>query len=156
MSKIKTVLIGSVEPNPHRYLNHYPWKEKKVEALQHSIADVGLWESIIVREHGEGFEMAFGHHRIEAARREGMTEVNVIVKELTDLQMLQYMGRENGEDYASDYLIMLNSWEGAVNFLGRLNGQNSQSIEIAKVLGWTVIQKNKATDRMKSTPLPSL
>ena len=148
MSEIKTVSLLSVNPNPHRYLNHYPWKENKVAALQHSIADVGLWESIIVREQGEVFEMAFGHHRLEAARREGMTEVNVIVKELTDLQMLQYMGRENGEDYSSDYLIMLNSWEGAVRFLARLNAQKSEPIEIAKVLGWTVNQKNKATDRM--------
>ncbi|RLA02082.1 MAG: hypothetical protein DRQ42_01600 [Gammaproteobacteria bacterium] len=148
MSEIKTVPITMIGPNPHRYLNHYPWKENKVAALQHSIADIGLWESIIVRERGEGFEMAFGHHRLEAARREGLTDVNVIVKKLTDLQMLQYMGRENGEDYSSDYLIMLNSWEGAVRFLSRHDEKNSQSIEIAKVLGWTVTQKGKATDTM--------
>ena len=41
---------------------------------------------------------------------------------------------------------MLNSWVGAVRFLARLNAQNSQSIEVAKVLGWMVNQKGKATD----------
>ena len=43
---------------------------------------------------------------------------------------------------------MLNSWEGAVRFLARHDEQIPQSIEIAKVLGWTRSKKGKATDRM--------
>jgi hypothetical protein len=39
------------------------------------------------------------------------------VAQLDDRQMLQYMGRENGEDYHSDFTVMLNTWEGAVRFL---------------------------------------
>ena len=35
----------------------------------------------------------------------------MIVRDLTDQQMLELMGRENGEDYSTDFLVMLNTWE---------------------------------------------
>jgi hypothetical protein len=49
--------------------------------------------------------------------------------------MLQYMGRENGEDYATDYLVMLNTWDGAVEFFGRAQ-KKSKPLDIARLLGW--------------------
>ena len=148
MSIIKEIALSKLKPNHNRHLADYPWNESKVKSLQHSIEDVGMWESIIAREIDGGYEMAFGHHRLEAATRAGLKEVPVIVKKLTDVQMLQYMGRENGEDYSTDFLIMLNTWEGAVRFLAHDNGQKLQAIEIARVLGWTrVIERpNRAPD----------
>jgi hypothetical protein len=47
------------------------------------------------------------------------------------------MGREDMEDYNSDFLTMLETWEAAA---GRLwpsrEGQEAQYLEIAKLLGW--------------------
>jgi len=147
MARLITVPIDQVQPNPHRHLDKYPWDERKLKALQHSIEDVGLWESIIAREHEGAHQMAFGHHRLEAARRAGITEVSIISKDLTDVQMLQYMGRENGEDYSTNYLIMLNTWEGAVLFLENqrvsdnsdLNQNKVQPLDIARVIGWVML-----------------
>lgn len=48
--------------------------------------------------------------------------------------MLEYMGRENMEDYNADFLTMLNSWEAAVKFSGAIP-QKIKDIEIARVLG---------------------
>ena len=48
--------------------------------------------------------------------------------------MLQFMGRENGEDYGTDFLTMLNTWEGAINFAGLTPGI-LKTIDIAKLLG---------------------
>ena len=135
MSEVKQVSVTSIDANPHRDLDTYPWIESKVEALCRSIDAVGLWEGIIARPAGKRYQLAFGHHRLEAAKRNGIAKVKVIVRDLSDQQMLEFMGRENGEDYSTDFLVMLNTWEGAVNF----EHQRSKPIETARLLGWTTI-----------------
>jgi ParB-like chromosome segregation protein Spo0J len=135
--EIKQVAIGQIDPNPYRDLATYPWIERKVEQLRHSIADVGFWASVIGRpSDGKRYQIAFGHHRVEAARRNGETEIPLIVQDLTDQQMLQFMGRENGEDYNADFLVMLNTWEAAVRFAAHVPGSR-HAIDIARLLGWT-------------------
>ena len=138
MSEIQNVNISAIEPNPLRRLKDYPYNERKLEALQRSIDEVGLWEGLIGRKVGNRVQLAFGHHRLEAARRRKLDRIPVIVRELTDKQMLQFMGRENLEDYNADFLVMLETWEAAVGFTDeRDSAQKSQAIELARLLGWT-------------------
>ena len=137
MSKLINVSLHAIDANPFRCLAEYPWIEQKIEALQRSIADVGFWEGVIVRKVGDRYQLAFGHHRIEAAKRNGLTAVRLVVRDLTDEQMLQFMGRENGEDYKSDFNIMLNTWDGAVRYLKKTGtGFSGKDIEVARLLGW--------------------
>lgn len=135
--------IEAVDANPFRRTGEYPYVERKLEALQRSIAEVGLWEGVIAREVGNRYEIAFGHHRLEAARRSKLTEISVIVRELSDQDMLAFMGRENLEDYNADFLTMLETWEAARGWLSRRDrGENLQPLEIARLLGWTRIHKD--------------
>jgi hypothetical protein len=146
MRQIVDAPINAIAINPYRRLHTYPYIESKIEALQRSIADVGLWPSVIARPLDDRlwkYELAFGHHRIEAARRSGLSTIALIVEDLTDTQMLQYMGRENLEDYNASFLIQLESWEaasksGLVQSVKR--DREPQAVDIAKMLGWTVIQ----------------
>jgi len=117
-------------------LDTYPWIESKVEMLMRSIEDVGFWEGVIVRAVGKRFELAFGHHRLEAARRLGLKRVPVIIRDLSDEEMLKLMGRENGEDYSTDFLVMLNTWQGAVEFCSSAKEHTPDAVEIARLLGW--------------------
>lgn len=140
MSKIETVSIDAVNPNPHRHLDTYPFVERKVEALMRSIADVGLWEGVIARKDGNSYQIAFGHHRVEAARRAGLKSIPLVVRDLDDAEMLKFMGRENGEDYNADFLVMLETWEAAEAFLSKSRPHaagNLEASEIAGFLGWT-------------------
>jgi len=121
-------------------MDKYPFVERKLEALRRSIEDVGLWEGVIAREAKSKYEIAFGHHRVEAARLNGLKEIPVIVRPLTDKQMLEFMGRENLEDYNADFLCMLETWEAGVKFLARARDQTTQPLDIAKVLGWISIR----------------
>jgi len=136
---IRTVSVDAVDANHWRNTATYPPIPRKVEALKSSIQTVGMWESIIVRPHPSKkghYEQAFGHQRMFAARELRMKTVPVIVRDLTDQQMLQFMGRENGEDYSADFLIMLNTWEAGREFV-RARGQIPKDVEIARLLGWT-------------------
>jgi hypothetical protein len=150
MYEIRTVSVALIDPNPHRDLGNYPWMPRKIAQLQRSINDVGFWAGVIARPKGKRYELAFGHHRIEAARRNKLTEVPLILDDITDRQMLQYMGRENGEDYSADMIVMLNTWEGALRFLSNSKDYRKsesihsrpQPIEIAGLLGWVIVDKN--------------
>ncbi len=137
MSKIENVLIEQVDNNPHRHLDKYPYVLKKIDALKRSIEDVGLWEGIIGRRVGNRVQIAFGHHRLEAARQCGLNAIPLIVRDLSDEEMLRFMGRENMEDYNADFLTMLETWEAALDWLTSRDVTNMQPIEITRLLGWT-------------------
>ena len=47
------------------------------------------------------------------------------------------MGRENMEDFNSDFLVMLASWEAAQKFLISAEIKTAQPLETARLLGWT-------------------
>lgn len=150
MPEIVTVPTEKIATNPYRRLHDYPYVQSKLDALQRSIAEVGLWPSVIARPLEDRlwqYELAFGHHRIEAARRFGLREIPLIVENLSDRQMLQYMGRENLEDYNAIFLIQLESWEATVKsgLLSTRVEKTPQPIEIAKLLGWVRIQGGKTT-----------
>jgi len=130
------VNLSSIEPNPFRDLKTYPYSQQKLEALMRSIEDVGLWEGMLGRRHGNGYQLAFAHHRLEAARKKKLNTVPLIIRDLTDEQMIMLMGRENMEDYNSDFLVMLAAWESAVKFR-RESAGNVQDLDIAALLGWT-------------------
>lgn len=135
MSKLLNVNVGSIEPNPYRNLDHYPWIEEKIDALRRSIDEVGFWEGVICRKVGDVYQLAFGHHRLEAAKRNGMTSIRVVVRDLTDKQMIQFLGRENGEEYKSDFQVMMNTWDGAIQYM-KESGRSPAELEIAELLGW--------------------
>lgn len=138
MSHILNTLIEQVDANPFRRLGDYPYVQRKLDTLTKSINDVGLWEGVIGRKSGNRVEIAFGHHRVEAARQAGLTEINVIVRDLSDDQMLAFMGRENMEDYNADFLTMLETWEAAVDHgVTSRDVSEQQVIEVARLLGWT-------------------
>jgi ParB/RepB/Spo0J family partition protein len=137
MSKLFNVPIEAVDANPFRRLGDYPYVERKLEALQQSIKEVGLWEGVIARKAGNRYQIAFGHHRIEAARQLKIKSIPMVVRDLDDKQMLQFMGRENMEDYNADFLTMLETWEAAVGFLSEDSPVKTKAIDIARILGWT-------------------
>lgn len=147
MTQVQAISIENIDANPFRRLGDYPYVERKVEALMRSIKDVGLWEGVIGRSAGNRVEIAFGHHRVEAARRVGLTAINIIVRDLTDDEMLAFMGRENMEDYNADFLTMLETWEAAVGHFTSMDVNHANPIEIARILGWT--QERSHTDALQ-------
>lgn len=148
---IETKTLANIKPSPFRDLSTYPFNQNKLDALQRSIHDVGFWEGVIGRRKGSGVEIAFGHHRVEAARLAGLSKVPVIIRDLDDKQMLQFMGRENLEDYNSDFLVMLESWRVAkASKFGDVSLQKAEPIEIARLLGWTTV-KGRANEGMNPT-----
>ncbi len=138
MPTLQAVRIGDLDPNPHRQIAVYPLRRAKLDALERSMGDLGCWEGIIARPAGNRFQLAFGHHRLGAARELWGDDgtVPVIVRDLDDGQMLKFMGQENGEDYNADFLVMLETWQAADRFLGDMAPKPVNALKSAVFLGW--------------------
>jgi len=101
-AKIENVKVKDIVPNHFRDPKVYPILEYKVAKLMKSINKGGLWENVIGRKKKDGkVEIAYGHHRVEAAGRIYKPDdtVALIIKDLTDDDMFNMMVHENDEDY---------------------------------------------------------
>lgn len=104
--------LGDVQPNPFRHLDRYPYNEDKIETLRESIRATGFWRNMICRLNAEAKpEIAYGHHRLEAMRRElgEDAKIDLLIRDLDDEHMLKIMVRENDEDYGSAAAITTES-----------------------------------------------
>src|SRR5438105_4217958 len=102
-TKIK---VNQLRPNPYRDAAHYPIHREKVETLKASIRTTGFWDNLLVRKAGAHFEVAYGHHRLEALKelvRESVLdedyELELPVRNLDDAAMVRIMASENIEEY---------------------------------------------------------
>lgn len=97
------IRFEDIKPNPYRDLKANPLLADKIEALIESVLETGFWDNVVVRKNAKGeYEQAYGHHRVAAAIKAGLTEANFIVKTLNNDMMLKMMARENAEVYGND------------------------------------------------------
>ena len=103
------VPLNKLKDNPWRDKKRNPINPEKVEQIAESIASTGeFWIGIYGRKVANDFvELAFGHHRadaakavdtgdvLEAAKSAGLKEIPVAIREFTDGEMLMRMTREN-------------------------------------------------------------
>lgn len=106
---IQRIAIRDLEPNPYRHIDKYQIVEEKVERLIASYGESGFWDgSIQVRPHptkAGKFQLAFGHHRKEAAKRAGLKELGVVVAARDNATMLRMMASENAEEFKHSPLV---------------------------------------------------
>ena len=106
MSKVKlvSVTVGKLLPNPYRNIDDYPFHKEKVEALKESFEATDFWDNLMARPKGAKFEIAFGHHRLRALQEKyGLRhKCQVLVRDMSNADMLRMMIRENLEEWGSD------------------------------------------------------
>lgn len=94
-SRTTTVPLSKIKSNPWRDLNLYPIDSDQVAKLVASINEHGFYGGVKARPVGDHYELGFGHHRIEAAKRAGLTAVAIVIDDMNDDQMIQLMCAEN-------------------------------------------------------------
>src|SRR3990167_2795544 len=87
--------LGDLSESPLNPRQHYD--PKKMEEFAESIKSVGVLQPLLVRPNGADHEVIAGCRRYRAAGLASLTEVPVIVRELTDAQSLEIMVIENNQ-----------------------------------------------------------
>ena len=94
MEEIKIVQIKDIQKNPYQPRKEF--SEEKIQELAQSIKENGLIQPIIVRKSPVlGYEILAGERRYRASIAAGLSEVPVIIKQLSDQDMMLHSIIEN-------------------------------------------------------------
>ena len=85
--------IDLVRPNRYQPRTHFAADE--LEELCESIKTQGIIQPLLVRKDTNGYELVAGERRLRAAKMAGLDKVPVMVKSLTDAQVLEMSIVEN-------------------------------------------------------------
>jgi ParB family transcriptional regulator, chromosome partitioning protein len=87
------LLLSQMKPNPKQPRRHFD--EAALDELANSIKEKGLLQPILVRPIKNGYEIVAGERRWRAAKLAGLTEVPVVLRELSDREALELAIIEN-------------------------------------------------------------
>ncbi|CAH0344896.1 ParB/RepB/Spo0J family partition protein [Bacillus sp. CECT 9360] len=124
---VQEISLNELRPNP--YQPRKVFAPEAIEELKQSIIQHGILQPIIARKSIKGYEIVVGERRFRAAKEAGLTTVPVVVRELTEQQMMELAILENlqRED--------LNPIEEAVAYQTLIERLNLTQEEMAKRLG---------------------
>ena len=83
----RMVFIQDIKPNP--YQPRAKIQESEIKDLILSIKEKGVIEPLIVRREDEKFVLAAGERRLRAAQLAGLKEVPVVIRDLTNQELLE-------------------------------------------------------------------
>jgi len=90
---IEEINIKDCKPNP--YQPRKVFDAEAIEELKQSIIEHGILQPIIVRKTIKGYEIVVGERRYRAAKAANLTKVPVVIRELTEQQMMEFAVLEN-------------------------------------------------------------
>jgi len=85
--------IELIRPNPFQPRLRFP--DDELEDMARSIRQQGIIQPLLVRKDDNGYELITGERRLRAAKKAGLKQVPVLVKTITDADMLEMSIVEN-------------------------------------------------------------
>jgi len=101
------IQVNQLRPNPFRRIDAYPINREKVESLKASIDETSFWNNILVRPVKDGYEVAYGHHRLVALQELGVIDIEAPVKAIDDGLMFKIMANENRDSYKANRSVTI-------------------------------------------------
>jgi ParB family chromosome partitioning protein len=81
-SGVREVEIGRIHPNPSQPRSHFD--EDSIAELAESITQRGVLQPVLLRPHGENFQLVAGERRWRAAQRARLHTIPAIVRDIDD------------------------------------------------------------------------
>jgi len=88
-------MIPTADLTPNPYQPRTSWNEEDLRDLAQSIRTNGIIQPILARRVAGGFEVIAGERRLRAAEMVGLTEVPALVRDASDVKMLELALIEN-------------------------------------------------------------
>lgn len=125
---ILEIQISRISPNPYQPRREF--SEAEISELAESIRQKGILQPILLRKHGEGYQIVAGERRFRAMKHLGKTEIPAQVREhLSDRDMMEMALIENIQR------VQLNPIEEALAFEALINECGMTHEELADQLG---------------------
>jgi len=85
--------IEEVQPNP--FQPRKAFSDVQLQELVDSIREKGILQPLLVRRKSDGYELIAGERRWRAAQRAGLREIPILVRDVSDSEMLELSLIEN-------------------------------------------------------------
>ena len=89
----QTVAVSSIRANQYQPREHFD--EETLDSLTNSVRELGVLQPLLVRRDGDGYELIAGERRWRAAKRAGLQDVPVIVRDADNTASLEQALVEN-------------------------------------------------------------
>ncbi len=90
---VKEISIKELRPNPYQPRKNFD--QDSIDELKASIEKHGILQPIIARKSIKGYEIVVGERRYRAAKAAGLERIPVVVRELSEQQMMEMAVLEN-------------------------------------------------------------
>ena len=132
-SRVQELPIDSIVANPRQPRKDF--SNKSLEDLSQSLRRSGVLQPVVVRRHGQQFEIVVGERRWRAAKMAGLSQIPAVVREATDAETLELALVENllREDLnpmeeAEAYQRLLTEFAWTQEDLGQRVGKDRSSV----------------------------
>ena len=95
---VREIEIARIQPNPHQPRQHF--SEELIDELAESIRERGVLQPILLRPHGDGYQIIAGERRWRAAQKAQLHTIPAIVREVdeattAELALIENIQRED-------------------------------------------------------------
>jgi len=87
------VSVNNILPNPHQPRRYFD--SQKIDEMAQTISEKGIFSPLLVRKNENQYEIISGERRLRAAKKAGLKEVPVIIKETDSLSSFEISLIEN-------------------------------------------------------------
>ena len=122
---VREVEVGRIRPNPHQ--PRLQFTEQSIDELADSISERGVLQPILLRPHGDGFEIIAGERRWRAAQRARLHTIPAIVRDIDDsataeIALIENIQREdlNAIEEAEGYRQLIDQHSHSQDDISRL------------------------------------
>ena len=131
--RVLQIPLGKIVAN--RLQPRTRFDDENLNALSESIRHDGILQPVVVRRHGDDFELVMGERRLKAARLAGIPTVPAIVKKVEEvdslrLALVENLQRENlgPLEVARAYRALIDTFGLAQEEMARLVGKDRSSV----------------------------
>jgi ParB family transcriptional regulator, chromosome partitioning protein len=123
---VRDIEIGRISPNPNQPRTQFD--EEALDELADSIRERGVLQPILLRPHGDGFQVIAGERRWRAAQRANLHAIPAIVREIDDSTTAEIALIENIQRQD------LNALEEADGFRQLIQAHGHTQDDVAKIV----------------------
>lgn len=125
--KVETLKMTLIEPNKNQPRKQFD--KEKIEALTESVREHGVIQPIIVVKNGDMYRIVAGERRWRAAKKAGLSEIPVVIrdysdKEIAQISLIENLQREN-----------LNPIEEALGYRALIDKYGMTQEEVSRTIG---------------------
>lgn len=89
------IMVKTADLIPGKYQPRKDFNDEAIDSLADSVKEKGILQPILVRRHADKYEIIAGERRFRAAKKAGLADVPVIIKEMSDNEVLEVALIEN-------------------------------------------------------------